>query len=195
MGLKSLESSLVLLLIVLALSFPVANAWSFYEIGIGEKDSSGRYKVNMLKFMDTSNQTIASDLQKLVEEKCDLDKAIAFKTTKHKYYNYGDTGEYWMKPKTVGIYDPNGVLYGKGFYAEGKLKSSGREYYYHLPAVPCPDRSRPGYWKIVFEDGSEITFYVPPKENKGLSVQAICGPASLIALALLPLGVLRRKKR
>lgn len=74
------------------------------------------------------------------------------------------------------LYDPNGVLVDQG------------------TRIVCPDRSRPGYWTIVFEDGSKVTFYVSEK-TRGFSVQAICGPASIAGLALLPLGILGVRRR
>jgi hypothetical protein len=75
----------------------------------------------------------------------------------------------------VKLYDPSGNLYAKG------------------SVISCPDRDIPGYWTIVFSDGSSVKFYVPPKENKGFSLQAICGPALLVLLSFTPLLLFRRR--
>ncbi|WP_456365461.1 CGP-CTERM sorting domain-containing protein [Thermococcus sp.] len=60
--------------------------------------------------------------------------------------------------------------------------------------IACPTRNLPGYWSIVFKDGSSIRFYVPPKEtehkeHKGISAQAVCGPGLIVLLAVIPLAV------
>ncbi|WP_456367202.1 CGP-CTERM sorting domain-containing protein, partial [Thermococcus sp.] len=144
----------------------------------------GDYEIKFNPIIDSSNSTLPADLQRIVEKACKPDRAIVFV--------FHDRKEPWIKA----LYDPNGQLYAKGIsaYHRTKYKVNGREVKKteYAPAVPCPDRNRPGYWTIVFSDGTSVRFYVPEKTH-AFSVQAICGPGILALLSLLPIGMLRRK--
>ncbi|WP_054840224.1 CGP-CTERM sorting domain-containing protein [Thermococcus sp. JCM 11816] len=95
---------------------------------------------------------------------CDWFELEAWSKSSHDYYR-----------PYIKLYDPSGNLYSEGYQAT------------------CPSRDIPGYWTIVFSDGSSVKFYVPPKENKGFSLQAICGPALLVLLSFTPLLLFRRR--
>ena len=98
----------------------------------------------------------------------------------------------------IEMIDPSGVVYSAS--PVRKIGPSTVSATYWID-VPCPDYSRPGYWKFVVVDVEtssvldEMPFYVQPKEHKGFSVQAICGPASIVGLALIPLGLLGMRRR
>ena len=91
----------------------------------------------------------------------------------------------------VELVDPNGVVYDKTSFIG---RSSG-------VSLKVPDTSRPGYWRIIiYPEGYKkysrsVEFYVSPKKTKAVNIQAICGPASIAGLALLPLGILGVRKR
>ncbi|NJE30133.1 hypothetical protein E3E38_03590 [Thermococcus sp. 18S1] len=122
-------------------------------------------------------------LEELEKSECSDDKIIYF-------FRNGGSRPY----KVSSVYDSNGVSVGV-VYFDLIYGDNTKHTKYNNNGVKCPDRSRPGYWTIVFEDGSKVTFYVPPKEHKAFSVQAICGPASIAGLALLPLGILGVRRR
>ena len=173
----------VLAMLILA-TIPSVGAWSIYYLTIADRDEYGDWKVKFSPIVDSSNETLSVDLQKIVEKACKPDRAIVFDF-------YGKEGP-WIKA----LYDPNGQLYARGVSAYYKTKYwvngeevKGTKY---MPAVPCPDRNRPGYWTIVFSDGTSVKFYVPEKTH-AFSVQAICGPGILALLSLLPIGIFRRK--
>ena len=161
----------VLALLVLAV-VPSVGAWRIYYLTIAYKDKYGDYEIKFNPIIDSSNSTLPADLQSKP------DRAIVFV--------FSDRKEPWIKA----LYDPNGQLYARGISAYYKIDGETG----YDPAVPCPDRNRPGYWTIVFSNGTSVRFYVPEKTH-AFSVQAICGPGILALLSLLPIGMLRRRDR
>ena len=163
---------------------PIAD--QIYEVCVG-KFEGGYVKYDNSKCVDRSGRPLNQVLEELVKSKCGEDKVIFFPTTDESWGDYISTAF-----EISDVYDPNGVSVGTVKFG---LKYSHGDTTWGSFGVKCPDRSRPGYWTIVFKDGSKVTFYVPPKENKRFSVSAICGPASMVGLTLLPLGILGVRKR
>ncbi len=147
------------LAVLILVTIPSVGAWEIYYLTIAYKDKYGDYEIKFNPIIDSSNSTLPADLQRIVEKACKPDRAIVFVFHDRK------------KPRIKALYDPNGQLYAKGISAYYEIKGETG----YDPAVPCPDRNRPGYWTIVFSDGTSVRFYVPEKTH-AFSVQAICGP-------------------
>ncbi|WP_461866362.1 hypothetical protein [Thermococcus sp.] len=164
---------------------PIAD--QIYEVCVGKFDN-GYVTYDNSKCVDRRGKPLNQVLEELVKSKCGEDKVIFFPTTEESFGDYISTAF-----EISDVYDPNGVSVGTVKFG---LKYSHGDTTWGSFGVKCPDRSRPGYWTIVFEDGSKVTFYVSEK-TRGFSVQAICGPASIAGLALLPLlgfGIRRKLK-
>ena len=163
---------------------PIAD--QIYKVCVG-KFKDGYVTYDNSKCVDRRGRPLNQVLEELIKSKCGEDKVIFFPTTREMFGDYISTAF-----EILDVYDPNGVSVGTVKFG---LKYSHGDTTWGSFGVKCPDRSRPGYWTIVFKDGSKVTFYVPPKEHKAFSVQAICGPALIAGLALLPLGILGVRKR
>lgn len=83
----------------------------------------------------------------------------------------------------AGLYDPNGVSYDTTTATMSGKKCAIK--------LKVPDKARPGYWKIVVypkdhrEYSTSVEFYVSPKKERQVSVNATCGPAFIVFLAIL----------